>query len=247
MDTYAQRAMSAALVVLLDSRMAAEERTDAAWVVRGLWSRWLMTEALVADIGHALKCNLDAPGALARLLVVLRAPGVDASRTANAVGQATALAFRRGHIRGLHTLLLAALDDPAWFEIARDDYGAAVFAWAISDLPARRTEAVMLLSVWIRLQDAVPSWASSELRRRPELIALLRPPTLMAWRLHSSAPTAGSWRFIVTSCGVADLVTRESFGESIELALETLGEAIAQEPDDAARVVLASWLSRLAG
>ncbi|MGO9836759.1 MAG: hypothetical protein ACLP1X_21390 [Polyangiaceae bacterium] len=247
METFSERAMAGALAVLLDPKTAEEDRTDAAWVVRGLHRRVPLTEALIADVGRALRCNLGAPGALARLLVVLHDPGVDASRTKNAVARAAELALQRGCLPGLHTLVLAAFDDPAWSEIARDEYGAAAFAWAISDLPARRTEALMLLGGWIRLRDAVPEWVGLEIRRRPTLVALLRPPVAMAWRLHAAAPTAEGWHFVLSVDGKGEFFAPDAFGASLDDAVKTLGEAIAEEPHATARVVLASWLSRLGG
>jgi len=233
--------------VLLDLRATPEERTDAAWVIRGLFARVPPTEALIADVGRALACNLDAPGALARLLVVLQARTVDASRTRCAVSRAADLAFRQGCLPGLHTLVLAAFDNAAWGDIARDEHGAAAFTWAIGDLPMRRTEALMLVGGWIRLRDAVPEWARVELLGRPALLASLRPPAPLAWRLHASAPTTDGWRYVLSIDGVNELFEPERFSASLEAAVETLGEAIEQEPDAAARVVLASWLARLPG
>jgi len=247
MDTFAEREISMALAVLLDPRRRAEERADAASIVRGLFRRVPVTEALVADVGRALAVNLDAPVALARLLVVLRASGVDASRTRCAVSLAADLAFRHGCLPGLHTLILAAFDDPAWSELARDEHGAAAFTWAIADLPARRTEALMLLGGWIRVRDAVPEWATFEVRRRPGLIASLRSPASMAWRLHASAPTADGWHFVLSIDHAGEFFAPEAFGTAVEAAVRTLCEAIEQEPDEAARVVLGSWLVRLAG
>lgn len=245
MDTFAERAISMALAVLLDPRRRADERTDAAWVVRGLFRRVPATEARVADVGRALAANLDAPGALARLLVVLQAPGVDTSRTKTAVARAAEMALRQECLPGLHTLVLAAFDDPAWYELARDKHGAAAFTWAIADLPGRRTEALMLVGGWIRVRGVVPVWACAEIRRRRGLIASLRPPASMAWRLHASAPTADGWQFVLSIDHAGEFFAPEAFGTAVEAAVRTLCEAIEQEPDEAARVVLGSWLLRL--
>jgi hypothetical protein len=247
MQTFSERAMSGAFAVLLDPKTAEEERTDAAWVVRGLHGRVPLTEGLLANVGRAVRCNLDAPGALARLLVVLQARGVDTSRTKNAVARAAEGAFRQNCLPGLHTLVLAAFDDPAWSEIARDEYGEAAFAWAVSDLPAQRTAALMLVGGWIRLRNTIPEWLGREIRRRPTLVASLRPPVWMAWRLHASAPTAKGWRYVLSIDTKGELFAPEAFGASLDDAMNTLGEAIAEEPDATARVVLGSWLSRLGG
>ena len=163
------------------------------------------------------------------------------------MSRAAGLAFRQGCLPGLHALLLGVFDDPVWAELARDKHGAAAFAWAIADLPGRRTEALMLLGGWIRVRDLIPPWASAEVHRHPGLIASLRPPASMAWRLHASAPTADGWHLVLSIDSEGELFAPEAFAASLEAAMETLGEAIEQEPDEAARVTLASWLSRLAG
>jgi hypothetical protein len=193
---FAERPMSGALAVVLDSQTAAEERTDAAWVIRGLLARVAPTGALMADVGRAFACNLDAPGALARLLVVLRAGPVYVSRTKSAVARAAELAFPQERLPGLQTQVLVAFDDPAWSELACNEYGAAASAWAISDLPARRTEALMLLGGWILLPGSIPEWQAPRFFVVLPSLPRYGPPLRWAGRFtHQQPRRAGGAKF----------------------------------------------------
>ena len=67
------------------------------------------------------------------------------------------------------------------------------------------------------------------------------------WRLHRLAPSSAGWRHLA-SCDEAVMrsVCRDGFGALLDIAIVTLSQAIDDETDGARRVVMASWLTRLA-
>ncbi len=67
------------------------------------------------------------------------------------------------------------------------------------------------------------------------------------WQMHQAAPSAAGWRLLASyEVAAAHRVRRDAFGGLLDCAIQTLAEAIEQESDGARRVVMASWLSRLA-
>ena len=246
-EGFADQALRSALAVLVDANADVDDKVAAAWVVRCVLGRSSATEAMITDVAGALVHVLDAPDAIPLLATALRSRRVDRTRVGVAFTRAADRALARRRFEAVHWLVLEMLDESAWADHVRDDYGAAALGWALDGLPSRRTEALLAIGSWLLVRDGVPEWMRKEIRTRPELFAVLQPPPRVAWVLHCASPSA-NW---VHLAGMREretfAITRDAFPGEIENAIATLDAALDEMPEGATRVVLANWRAQLAG
>ena len=156
MEGFADQALRSALVVLIDASADVDDKLAAAWVVRCVLGRSTGTEAMIAGVAGALVRVLDAPEVIPLLAAALRSRVVDRSRVAGAFARAADHALANQHMAALHGLVLEMLDEPTWCDRVRDEHGAPALGWALDGLPERRTEALLLIGVWLRTRGSVP-------------------------------------------------------------------------------------------
>jgi hypothetical protein len=241
---YARRVFDDALSVVVDNQSCRNtDRSTALLVVQfaALFVRF--DEQICADLVNIVARRLGEVDVVGVLLNTLRQNCRDREKLAPAIARLAARAYRRGPRTSLLPIVLVALEVDEWREALRDSWVHEALALVLED--GVSSIAATIIDRWIDAHETVPGWIRPIIQQRPRL--LHKCGSSMAWRLHVAVPTTAGWRHMVSIDGTDERVTTEAFGACLDDAMRTLREAISTEPDDAARVVLASWLARLAG
>ena len=81
---------------------------------------------------------------------------------------------------------------------------------------------------------------------RPDLVTSAALPPATRWQLHRAAPSAAGWRSLASVRGCDPIVEASTYGSRLDVAVETLGQALGECPD-AGKVGLRRWLHELTG
>lgn len=246
--TYAEETLARAVVVLGDVRADDDDREDAARVIQVLLRPAHLTEADLADVLRALSRALGVHLAIRRVLGELqRLRPAEVEKVGRGVEHLMDQAFRAGEHDALRELLLVALDEPAWASRIRDDLGMAAFTHAVNDLPASKYPVAFLVAGFLSERGEVPEWMRETVEERPELVslALLAPAT--RWQLHHAAPSVSGWKSLAGLRGTKPVLEPPTFGSRLDVAAETLQQALGETVDETSRSVLRRWLVELTG
>jgi hypothetical protein len=241
---FARRVFDDALSVVVDDQITSKTDRSAALLVLQFAALFVrFDEQLCSDVMNIVTRRLEDADVVRALLGTLRQNCRDREKLATAIARLAARAYRRGPRTSLLPIVLVALEVDEWREVLRDSWVHEVLAIVLED--GVSSIAATIIDRWIDAHETVPGWIRPIIQQRPKL--LRRCGSAMAWRLHLAVPTAAGWRHMVSIEGTDERVSTEAFGTSLDEAVATLREAISTEPNDAARVILVSWLARLAG
>jgi hypothetical protein len=86
------------------------------------------------------------------------------------------------------------------------------------------------------------------LERNPGLLGSAGLPPWLSWRIQRAAPTVRGWRVLAAKPWRGNEVpSAASFGAEFDVAIETLEQAVGEQPKGAPRIILARWLVELRG
>lgn len=246
--TYAEETLARAIVVLGEVHAPDDDREDAARVIQALLSRACPGEAALADLLSALGRALHVELAVRRVLGEVQRLRPDAlvERVARGVERLMAQAYEGGDHEALAELLLVALEEPRWLPRVRDEWGKAAVTWAVSRLP-ERYPLVLLVSGWVHAFGAVPDWMGELAEAHPDLVTSPRLPREVQWTLHRAAPTSAGWRSFASALGWTPTIESALFGGNLDVAVDTLEQAIGESTEESARLRLRLWLRELTG
>jgi hypothetical protein len=238
-----------AISVLGDTRADAEDREDAANVVRIMLPRARPTEADLADVISALERALHVSSAVRRVLMSIRSmsPVMTAVHAGHGVERIMARVHRDGDHEALAELLVATLDEHRWRGWIRDEWRKAAMTWATNRLPESTYCAARIIEEWLCTHGVVPGWMAELAEAHPDLISSSFLSCEAKWRLHSAAPTVHGWRSRANENGWTPVVELALFGEQADIAMQTLRQAIGESTDEAARLRLHLWFRELTG
>jgi hypothetical protein len=239
---YALSTFEHAIAVIRDPSTPAQDRHLAARVIELVGRDLGLDERLLTDLAMAINSVVGEPVVVSVLLGVLRDRCANHHKLASWLGRLARRAYRDGHRASLVPLVRIGVRVPAWRDVLRDSQVHEALARVLDD--AHLVTAVNIILEWAEAHEATPGWMRGAVRQRPKLLGACSPEK--AWRLHVAVPTVASWRHVATVTPFAE-VCRDAFGPAIHDALSTLGDAIEVESDGALRVLLASWMPRLAG
>jgi hypothetical protein len=241
---FARRVFDDALSVVVGNQSCSRtDRSTALFVLQFAALLVQFDERLCTDVMNIVARSLDDTAVIQGLLRTLRQNCRDPEKLASAIARLASRAYRNGPRTSLLPIVLVALEVDEWREVLRDSWVHEALALALED--GVSSIAATIIDRWIGAHETVPGWIRPIIQQRPKL--LRKCGSAMAWRLHLAVPTSAGWRHMVSIDGTEERVTAEALGASLDDAITTLREAISTEPDDAARVVLASWLARLTG
>lgn len=247
--TYAEETLARAVAVLGDLRAEEDDREDAARVVQILLRRAYPTEADLSDLLSALSRALDIELAIRRVLGELqRLPRPQVEGLGRGVERLLEQAFRSGHHDyPLRELIFAALEEPAWAARIRDEWAKAAFSSAVKELPRIRYPVALFIAGWLSERGAIPEWMREIVEERPDLISSTLLPPATRWQLHHAVPSVEGWKSLAGMRGTKPVLEAPTFGSRLDVAVETLEQAIGENTDEAARGILARWLHELTG
>lgn len=247
-QSFAERTLASAIVVLGDIRAADADREDAARVVQAILLRACPSEADLADLLSTLSRALHVHLAVRRVLSEIQRlqPAQVVERAGYGVARLMAQAYRDADHDALAELLLVALEEPRWLPRVRDEWGKAVVTWAINRLP-ERYPLVLLVSGWVHAFGAVPDWMGEVVEAHPDLVTSPRLPREVQWTLHRAAPTIVGWRSFASALGWTPTIEPALFGANLDVAVTTLHQAIGESTEETARPRLRLWLRELTG
>lgn len=247
--TYAEETLARATAVLGDERADDEDREDAARVVQAILVQACPTEADLADLLSALGRALDVHLAIRRVLVEvqrLRPPQL-VERAGHGVERLIGRAHRDGDHEALAELILVALEEPGWGRWLRDEWGKAAVTWAIDHVPERKYPAVLLVSGWVHAFGLVPGWMGEIADERPDLVTSAIVPRDTRWQLHHAAPSVRGWKSLASALGWTPVLEPALFGDRLDVAVDTLEQAIGETTAASQGFVLRRWLLELKG
>jgi len=248
-QTYAQETLSRAIAVLGDVRAEDDDREDAGRVILVLLRPACPTEADLADLITALSRALHVHLAIRRVLGALQ--GMRPPAVVEAVGRGVEhlmdQAFRAGDCDALCELILVTLDEPRWSPRLRDEWGKAVFTNAVNHLPAAKYPAAFLIAGFLSERGEVPTWMREVVEERPDLVSSSLLALATRWQLHHAVPTVAAWKSLAGVRGVKPVLEPPTFGSSLDVAVETLKQAIGETPDGDQGPVLRCWHHELTG
>jgi hypothetical protein len=240
--SYARGAFEQALAVIDDPRTRATDRSQAAFVTQflGMFVRFDRDERLIADTMNVIAHRLADADVVYFLLKTLRDNLKDTSPLTVPVARLAARAHRQGPRASLLPIVLVAVEEPEWRDALRESWVHEALATALEEsaLPM----AANVISKWIDGLEAIPGWLRGALEQRPDLLRECDPSVV--WKVLEAAPTAELWTLCASIDGKHEFAP-EAFGMTFRAAVETLGKAIDETPDEAMRVVLAIWRARL--
>lgn len=235
-----------ATAVLGDVRAADDDREDAARLIQNILLRAHPTERQLADLITALSRALDVHLALHRVLGELqRLRPAEVDRVAGGLERMMRKAFRADRGDVLCTLIVAALDVPPWSARIRDRWAEAAFRHAVNDLPNSKYPAAFLVSGWISAHGVVPEWMRTVVEERPDVVASTGLPLATLWQLHTAVPSVAAWKALAESHRTKPVLEPAQFANQLDIAVETLEQAIGETSDVAANAVLRQWLHEL--
>lgn len=240
--SYARCAFEHALTIIGDAGAPATDRSQAVLVAHTLGAFVPFDERLASDTMNVIARRLAEADVVYFLLKTLRDNLVDPSPLAMPVARLAARAHRRGPRASLLPIVVLAVEQPEWCDELRDTWVHEALSWALNLglLPM----AAKVVTRWIAEFERVPGWLRGALAQRPELLRQCGPS--VAWEVHQAAPTTEGWK-LLAHIDKEHVVRPEAFGMSLQAAVRTLAHAIAEMPEEAARVVLAMWCARLGG
>jgi hypothetical protein len=238
--SYVRRAFEHALATIDDPGTPGTDRSQAAVTIQFLAMFVRFDERLIADTMNVIAHRLEDVDVVYFLLATLRDRVPDPSPLAVPLSRLAARAHRQGPRRSLLPIVMIAVEEPEWREALRDSWVHEALSAALDD--GALSTAAMIIDKWIDGLEAIPGWLRGALEQRPELLGECGPSVV--WQVHQAAPTVEGWKHLA-SIDRDHNVTPEAFGMTFRSAVETLGKAIDETPDDAMRVVLAIWRARL--
>jgi hypothetical protein len=251
--SYAARLVRQSIDVLLDPRTPGNDAVSAAYAVALVCGRFAITldEAAMADLMRAAKRWLPRSLAVAYILRALRTRRSPerARRLALGIERLASQCFEDGLPDTLMTLVRAMQDDPEWQARVTATWFVRALDRALERGFDRCVES--LLCGWFRsAHDAIPN---AELRacveRNPHLFSTkMALAPFLCWRVHEVAPTLAGWKALAANpFGIDVTPSPSSFGAELDVAVDTLESALAEEREGARRVTLARWLIELRG
>jgi hypothetical protein len=245
---FAEETLVRATVVLGDVGADEYDREDAARVIQTILLRAHPTERQLADVITALSRALDVHLALHRVLDELRRlRPAEVDRVGGGLERMMMQAFRARRGDVLCKLIVAAIDVPPWSARVRDKWAEAAFRHAVNDLPNSKYGATFLVSGWISTHGMVPQWMRTVIEERPDVVASSGLPLATRWQLHYAVPSVAAWKALAESHRTKPVLEPAKFANQLEVAVETLTQAIGETSDAAANAVLRHWHHELAG
>ncbi len=246
--TYAEETVARAVKVLGDVRADDDDREDAASVIQVLIRRAHPTEADLTDVIAALSRALEVNLAIRRVLGELqRLRPAEVEKAGHSVERLMGQAFREDRAVALYQLVLVSLEEPAWAARIRDEVGKAVLIHAIGNLPERKYPVALLIGGWLWAQGDVPAWMREVVEERPDLITSGALPVATRWQLHTAAPSVTGWRSLAGLSGEKPTLEASTFGSWLDVAVETLQQALGETTDEGRKTMLHRWLVELTG
>jgi hypothetical protein len=248
-QTYAEETLARAVRVLGNVRADDDDRENAATVVQTLLQRVHPTEADLTDVIGALSRALDVDMAVRRILGQLqRLPRPHVESLTRGVERLLEHAFRNGlHHYPLRELIFAALEEPAWGARIRDEWAKAAFSNAVKELPRIRYPVALLVSAWLSERGAISEWMREIVEERPDLISSTLLPPATRWQLHHAVPSVGGWKSLADMRTTKPVLEPSMFGPRLDVAVDTLEQAIGEMTAEATSMVLRRWLHELTG
>jgi hypothetical protein len=202
-------------------------------------------EALATDIMALIEHRLAERVVVESLLSVLRRRVRELAKLTGGVERLAERAQRRRHHETLGHLVLAMLGTTAWRDRVRSEWARATLS--ARDSSARRLSK-RIIQGWLDAHGSVPDWMRAVLEEDPSISGWGCLSDSERWQLHRAAPTTQGWRWIARGDkpGQRSLAAC-AFGDQLDQAIETLQAAMAEEPNGGRRVVLARWLTEIAG
>jgi hypothetical protein len=235
-----------ALVLAALPSQAASERAAAAAVAALLMRRVLPTEQLAADVMNIISRSLDAPSVVRPLSCALLGFAPDRARLVGPLSRLVTQAHAGGHFETLYSLsLLVLLDDDASCALQAMDAQAA-FEWARGRHGVEASAG--LLDAWVERHGPGADWVCHAVEATPELFSSRMLSLMRRCELHFVAPSVMSWRQFARVDARARMPPWEPrrFRDP-RAAVCTLQQAIGEEPGERRRVVLARWMTEIAG
>lgn len=237
-----------ATAVLGDVRAADDDREDAARVIQATVLRAHPTERQLADVITALSRALDVHLALHRVLGELqRLRPAEVDRVGGGLERMMRQAFRADRGDVLCRLIVAALDVPPWAARVQGKWAEAAFRHAVNDLPNSKYAATFVVSGWISTYGMTPEWMRTVIEERPDVVASTGLPLATRWQLHYAVPSVAAWKALAASHRRKPVLEPANFANQLDVAVETLTQAIGETSDAAANAALRLWLRELTG
>lgn len=247
-QAYAEETLVRATIVLGDVRADEDDREDAARVIQAILLRAHPTERQLAEIITALSRALDVHLAVHRVLGELRQlRPAEVDRVGGGLERMMRQAFRADRGDDLCKLIIAAIDVPEWFRRIRGKWAEAAFRHAVNDLPNSKYPAAFLVSGWISTYGVVPEWMRTVVEERPDVVASTGLPLATRWQLHHAVPSVAAWKALAESRRTKPVLEPAEFANQLDIAVETLTQAIGETSDAATNAVLGRWRHELTG
>jgi hypothetical protein len=246
-SNYWRNSFQTALQALANQDTTAPAREHALLNVDLFASRFPFDEALITDVLNVARARLDDLELVRVLLTVLRNNYPGDERLGLSVARLAYRPYLHGPRSELRAIILqVALDDSMWLAAMRESWTHEAIGRALDS--GDEAAAATITAKWLDLLEAPSPRIPAFLHQRPSLITAEGLTAVHRWILHQTAPTVAGWRFLASTDGTRDQhVTREALAISIDVGIETLRQAIAEESDEQARALLTGWLSRLIG
>jgi hypothetical protein len=229
--------------VIDDENTRTMDRAHAAYVIQLLVVVVPVDEKLATDVANVIGRHLEDPDVVFALLRVLQRGCRDhLAKLTRALQRLCARAYAKQMAESLRVLVAVAIETPPWRKTLRVAWVHQVIMERL--VAGREHVAALMLAEWLPERDRAPDWVRPLVEQHPALLADedLSPP--VRWQLHAAAPTVAGWK-LLASIDQEHVLAPEAFGMNFRAAVETLGKAIDETPDNAMRVVLAIWRARL--
>ncbi len=245
-DPPARGWVTSALAVI-DHGTTSAERAAAASVLRSVTTSLLrgrFDERLTTDVLNSLALRLDDPDVVRELLHAVVKGCWECSKIGFAIERLAGRAFERNLAGSLWHLVRIMLQTIPWQAHVRDRWAARAFDFASTS----QQQPEVLIRPWLDLHGAVPSWMAAGVGMKPDLLVSPYVVSRWVWPLHMAAPTTRGWLLLAGDAHHKDhTLDAAAFGLQLDVALETLDQALGEERDAAIRLVLARWLVDLGG
>jgi hypothetical protein len=247
--SYAEETVARALRVLSDPHASVVDREQAAAVIGIVSRKAQLDERLASDLLNVAALWLADTQVVWLLLRTLEARSghEGAEKLAPGVARLTARAYEEGLAASLLALVTMMKCTPEWSSMVKPGWLARALELAMVE---RRSHAAAASLLYASLSEREP--LGPEIRevieRNPTLLGSAGLPPWLSWRLHQAAPTVRGWRVLAAKPWRGNEVpSAASFGGELDIAIETLEQAVGEQPKGAPRIVLARWLVELRG
>jgi hypothetical protein len=245
--TFAEGVFEHALRELQSESRSASDRARAATVLNFVSRLVPLSEGRASDLMNIAASRLAEPHVVSHVLRSLRRSR-DGAKLTSGVARLADRAHREGQRGALFARVVAMQQVAAWRLALRDEWVMEVLDDALAE--GRAPAARAIAEAWLapHAADSVPVALRAIVERHSQFLGTKSLSPALRWRLHAAAPTARGWRVMASTAPKSDKALSPSqFSSELDIAIETLEVAMAQEPERSRRVVLARWLSDIQG